>query len=99
MPSIRTEPLVGSRTPRMMLMVVVLPAPLGPSKPTISFRATSNEIPWTAVVSPYFFDSDCTLRTFVTELLTKESAEDLPSARRRRREVPAHRAHASQCDS
>ncbi len=32
-------------------MVVVFPAPLGPRRPTISFRPTSNEIPSTAIVS------------------------------------------------
>ena len=45
-------PEVGSRTPRIMLMVVVFPAPFGPSKPTISLRFTSNETPSTATVSP-----------------------------------------------
>ena len=38
-PSMRIEPAVGSSTPRIMLMVVVLPAPFGPSRPTISPRA------------------------------------------------------------
>jgi hypothetical protein len=33
-------------------MVVVLPAPLGPSSPKISPRATANESPSTAVTSP-----------------------------------------------
>ena len=33
-------PEVGSSTPRIMLMVVVLPAPLGPTSPTISPGAT-----------------------------------------------------------
>src|SRR5213593_21010 len=56
MPSIRMEPDVGSRTLSTILMVVVFPAPLGPSKPTISLRSTSNEIPSTAIVFPYFFD-------------------------------------------
>src|SRR5207248_3182916 len=51
--SIRTCPEVGSRTPRIMLMVVVLPAPFGPSSPTISCRRTSNEISSTARTSPY----------------------------------------------
>ena len=32
-------------------MVVVFPAPLGPRRPTISFRPTSNEMPSTAIVS------------------------------------------------
>src|SRR5512145_3170579 len=37
----------------MMRMVVVLPAPLGPRKPTISPRLTSNERLSTAVFLPY----------------------------------------------
>src|SRR5436853_5874945 len=52
----RIEPAVGSRTPRTMLMVVVFPAPFGPSSPTISTRITSNEISATAIISPYFFE-------------------------------------------
>src|SRR5512147_2883370 len=54
-PSMRMTPEVGSSTPRIMLMVVVLPAPLGPSRPTISLRRTSNEMPSTASVAPYAF--------------------------------------------
>ena len=45
-------PEVGSSTPRIMLMVVVLPAPFGPSSPTISFVPTSNEMRSTATVAP-----------------------------------------------
>jgi hypothetical protein len=36
MPSIMIRPAVGASTPSTMLMIVVLPAPLGPSIPTIS---------------------------------------------------------------
>src|SRR5262249_19681776 len=53
MPSISIAPPVGSSTPRTMLMVVVLPAPLGPSRPTISRAPTANETPSTATVAPY----------------------------------------------
>ncbi len=48
----RIAPASGASTPKIMLIVVVFPAPFGPSSPTISFRATSNEIPSTATVSP-----------------------------------------------
>jgi hypothetical protein len=51
-PSIDTLPEVGSSTPSTMLIVVVLPAPLGPKSPTISPRATRNETSSTATVSP-----------------------------------------------
>ena len=57
-------PEVGSRTPRIMLMVVVLPAPLGPSSPTISLRFTSNETPSTATVAPYCLRRSTTESTF-----------------------------------
>src|SRR5215471_1963656 len=59
----------------MILIVVLLPAPLGPSRPTISPLDTLNEIPWSTLVPPYekttlsnasadMFDS---LRFFETE--------------------------------
>src|SRR5436309_15137887 len=41
-PSIVTEPDVGSINPASIRIVVVLPAPFGPSSATISPRATSN---------------------------------------------------------
>src|SRR5687767_11469374 len=47
------SPDVGSSTPRTMLIVVVFPAPLGPSSPTISLGATVNETSSTAATSPY----------------------------------------------
>ena len=36
-------------------IAVVLPAPLGPSKPNTSPRATWSEMPFTASLSPYDF--------------------------------------------
>ena len=48
-PSTRTVPLVGGKMPSSMRMVVVLPAPFGPRKPTISPGATSRLTPSTAV--------------------------------------------------
>src|SRR5690242_2544657 len=43
-----------------MLIVVVLPAPLGPRKPKTSPDATSKSIPLTASRSPYRFDRPAT---------------------------------------
>src|SRR5215831_2309623 len=63
MPSISMRPAVGSSTPRIILIVVVLPAPFGPRRPTISLRPTSNEILSTATVEPYVFESSETCRT------------------------------------
>src|SRR2546422_7978996 len=48
----RTSPVVGGKTPARMRIVVVLPAPLGPRKPTISPRSTRKEIPATASTAP-----------------------------------------------
>ena len=47
-PRWRSRPAVGSRTPRIMLIVVVLPAPFGPRRPTISPGETEKETPSTA---------------------------------------------------
>ncbi len=52
LPSRRTVPLSGLTSPQRTPMVVVLPAPLGPSRPNISPRPTSNPTPSTATTSP-----------------------------------------------
>src|ERR1035438_7703181 len=57
-------PEVGSRTLRIILIVVVLPAPLGPSRPTISLRRTVNETASTATVSRYTLRRSATARTW-----------------------------------
>jgi len=48
-PSIATEPLVGAISPASILIVVVLPAPFGPSSVTISPALTVSETSRTAV--------------------------------------------------
>src|SRR5947199_8063408 len=48
----RTSPLVGGKMPARMRMVVVLPAPFGPRKPTISPASTRNEMSRTASTAP-----------------------------------------------
>ena len=52
MPARLTRPAVGGRKPVIMRIVVVLPAPLGPSMPTIWPDPTENETSSTAVKSP-----------------------------------------------
>ena len=52
-PSTRPLPAVGRASPSRSLIVVVLPAPLGPSSPTISPRPTTRSSPARAVVVPY----------------------------------------------
>src|ERR1700761_1945463 len=61
-PVIAMRPLVGSRTPRIILMVVVFPAPLGPSRPRISCVPSSKESPSTATSFPYCFERFATAR-------------------------------------
>ena len=44
--------------PAIMRIVVVLPAPLGPRKPTISPFSTVNETSWTMVFDPKRLETD-----------------------------------------
>src|ERR1700761_282533 len=53
-PATMAWPDVGLTSVHKMLMVVDLPAPLGPRKPNVSPAATSKPIPRTASMSPYF---------------------------------------------
>src|SRR3954447_7941913 len=50
-----TEPAAGRSRPRIMRIVVDLPAPLGPRKPVTTPGSTVNVRPSTAVLSPYRF--------------------------------------------
>src|SRR5512141_795089 len=51
-PRIQASPPVGSRIPARSRIVVVLPAPSGPTRPKISPRSTERVRPSTAEVSP-----------------------------------------------
>ena len=51
-PSTRTDPEVGVSRPRIIRMVVDLPAPLGPRKPVTRPGWTVKEISSTATVLP-----------------------------------------------
>ena len=51
-PAITAVPFVGGRKPVSMRIVVVLPAPFGPRKPTTSPFPTENETSSTASTSP-----------------------------------------------
>jgi hypothetical protein len=53
LPKTVTEPAVMGDTQWIILMVVVFPAPLGPRKPKHSPSSISNDMPSTAVKSPY----------------------------------------------
>ena len=52
-PATVTSPDVGCSRPESIFKVVVLPAPLGPRKPTISPGAISNEMSSTAFTALY----------------------------------------------
>src|SRR5438876_12247641 len=58
-PHIEAVPAVGLSSPVSILRVVVLPAPLGPRKPTISPGCTSRFTFLTASCVPYSFLSPC----------------------------------------
>ena len=47
-----TRPAVGGMKPVTMRMVVDLPAPFGPRKPSTSPRSTLNDTPSTARLAP-----------------------------------------------
>jgi hypothetical protein len=59
MPKTDTWPAVGADKPRIMSMVEVLPAPLGPSIATISPGAMLISTSLTAWTSPKFFLTPC----------------------------------------
>src|SRR5580658_6941095 len=52
-PPMRTPPRVGGMMPDRQRRVVVLPAPLGPTKPMTSPERTEKDKSFTAVKSPY----------------------------------------------
>ena len=54
-PAMRAEPPSGSRKPDSIFMVVDLPAPLGPRKPSTSPGRTLREMPSTARNAPKLF--------------------------------------------
>ena len=61
----RIRPRVGRRIPATLRIVVVFPAPFGPTSPSTSPGATWNDRPWTAANSPYTFSRPSTSITGV----------------------------------
>ncbi len=59
-PLTRAAPAVGFASVQSMLIVVLLPAPLGPRKPNTSPGGTVKETPLTASISPKDFPSSST---------------------------------------
>src|SRR6185369_1668166 len=68
LPSKRTRPSLGVIWPVVMRKLVVLPAPLGPSKPTTSPASTSKETPSTTLRRPYHFSRPRTSRRAIVVL-------------------------------
>jgi hypothetical protein len=71
-------PEVGGRKQVSILMVVVLPAPFGPRKPTIWPFSTSNEMWSTAVFRAYLFVSALTLIIRFVFLVVRCSVLNVP---------------------
>src|SRR2546425_8935983 len=67
-PATCASPEVGRSSVQRMLIVVVLPAPLGPRKPKTSPCSTARSIPRTASMSPYVFTRPLTSITAATAL-------------------------------
>src|ERR671911_361829 len=64
-PAIRIRPLLGMMIPARLRIVVVLPAPFGPTSPSTSPGPIRKDSPWTAGKSPYSF---CSPSTSITGL-------------------------------
>src|SRR5258705_4181194 len=85
MPQMSTSPLVGARLPVSICMVVVLPAPFGPSSPRTSPRLSCRETSRTARLLPYDRDSaraetvDSELAVVVMPSPCQSNVGDLPS--------------------
>src|SRR5690242_2774174 len=87
-----TEPEVGVSRPRIIRMVVDLPAPLGPRKPVTLPGFTSNDRLSTATVAPYLLVRPCA--SIIAVLLVRWRASDGGRAvppQYRRRTGPDHR--------
>src|SRR3954467_3753607 len=73
LPSHSIEPASGKKTPVIIRMVVVFPAPLRPSSPVIVPRWTVNETPSTARTAPNVFTTSRTDKTTDMRKLPGES--------------------------
>src|SRR6185437_16302581 len=78
----RTSPEVGGRIPSMISIVVVLPAPLGPSSPKHVPSGTAKEMPSTAVTEGY-----CLTRLWTSRIDALSGTASPGRTRRMRRVV------------
>ena len=91
-PATCSEPLVAGNNPHSIRNVVVLPAPLGPNRPKISPRRTSNEVLATAVKSPKRRTRSLTTMTgsaWSVTGKTEDDCKDTPDASRREAPAPS----------
>src|SRR6476661_6458216 len=83
-PSTSTSPASGSVSPSQISIVVVFPAPLGPSSPKHSPRATARSRPSTATTSPYAFRRPATRSAgpavVLVEVIHQSSASERATA-------------------
>src|SRR5438270_9380557 len=83
LPPIRTLPDVGARVVVRIEIVVVLPAPFGPSSAKNSPRCTAKEMPSTAFVLPFRYRLTRSLtRTMAPSRRGSRSSANSPIARR-----------------
>ena len=80
------RPLVGSYTPVMQLKAVVLPAPLGPIRATISPWFTSRDRSFTATTPPNCMVTCSSRRTFSTWLISPPLSGRLAAGKQNVRE-------------
>ncbi len=77
-PSTAICPPSGCSRPTMQPIVVVLPAPLGPSSPTVSPGATENDRSSTATIEPYRLVSDSTTSSVTADSLAAQPRQPTP---------------------
>src|SRR5918999_4479783 len=88
-PPTLTLPSLGGMKPVIMRMVVDLPAPLGPRKPSTSPRSTVNETPSTARLVPKDFTR---LSILIIAARSGAEAEEFKGADYRAKRQPGRRA-------
>src|ERR1700727_2938258 len=68
-PSNMISPSSGRNCPQTQLNNVVLPAPFGPTRPTLSPGATENEMLWTGSIPPKDLQTPCRRRSGSTSAI------------------------------
>src|SRR5215207_5257031 len=102
-PSQRTVPESAVASPKTQRIVVVLPAPFGPRKPTSRPRRAVNDAPSSARTAPYRLDrssiSSMVLRSIVAETTGQPALDARQAVRTRAGPGPPRRAGAGSRDA